>query len=125
MAAEYYSDMSPGRRAWEAIGAPLVVGAVCGLALGVASWLYYTGVVISVIGGLLVGSQHRALKGAVARGLVGGALWGVALLIVHALTDRQATARLPDPQVIYLIFTILPGGLLAGVSFLLFRRRAS
>ena len=123
MTTRTYSGMSPGRRAWEAIGAPLAIGAVCGLALGVTAWLYYTGVVISVIGGLLVGSQHRTPWGSLARGLAGGALWGVALLIVHTLTGRQATARLPDPQAVYLFFTTLPGGLLALISYFLFHRR--
>jgi hypothetical protein len=114
------------RQVWELAGGPVVAGLVCGLALHVNTWAYVVGVVLVVAGGRGVGTQHRTLAAAAARGLWGGTLWAGALLVTHAViattTTSTASVALPQPETTFLLWSAIPSGVIAVVSFTVARR---
>lgn len=104
-----WKEMSVVRRVWEALGGPVVWGAVCGVLLAVSAPLYIAGAAIGVLGGIGGGAQHATLKGALVRATLGGTLFGLSILLGYALRGGEgAKVHLPDPQILLLSFTLLP-----------------
>ncbi|WP_216907493.1 hypothetical protein [Nocardia noduli] len=122
----YFDEMSPSRRVWESVGGAVLTGALTGILLGVNLWAYIAATLVSVVGGIPAGSQHRTLGGALLRGFLAGTLWGAATLIVHDVTGSTATATLPEPPLSFLPFCFTPTALVAAIVWLVAsRRRAS
>ena len=118
-----WDRMGTARRVWEAAGAALVWGVVCGLLLGASAGLYLAGTVVAVLGAIVGGSQHDDLRGALLRGLAGGTLFGLGVLLGFAVSGADEPAvELPDPRVLLLLFTILPSPPLNAVGWLIGRR---
>jgi hypothetical protein len=103
-----FADWSLARRAWESVGCPAVAGAVTGVALGTSAWLYLLTAVIASVTGIPAATQHRTLRGAVARTTVGGFAWALAVVTVFVLRGHAATYRVPDPIGWYLLLATLP-----------------
>ena len=117
-----FSDMSIGRKAWESVGGALVTGIVAGLLLGVTWWAYGLAVLVAVVGGFPAGSQHRTLRGALARGAVGGAVWAIGVLLGSELTGRTPTVALPDPNIALVLWGVIPACAVGAISWYLGRR---
>ncbi|HEY4281373.1 MAG TPA: hypothetical protein VGM91_24385 [Conexibacter sp.] len=104
-----WQAMSPARRAWEVLGAPLGWGLVCGLVLGASGGLYLLCAVISTVGGINAGAQHTRYRDALLRGVSGGLLLGVAILAGFALSGAEdPKVDLPDPRLALLALTTIP-----------------
>lgn len=122
----YFDQMSLSRRAWESAGGAVVAGALTGILLGVNLWAYIVATLVSVVGAVPAGSQHRTVGGALLRGFVGATAWSTALLIAHGITGLPATSALPEPPVAFLPLCFLPTALVAAIVWLVAnRRRAS
>ena len=101
--------MGPGRRVWEAVGGAVALGILCGLALGGTLAVYLALSVVSVLGGVLGGTQHAELEHALLRGLTGGTAFGLAVLAGYELGGGTgAVIALPHPAILFLLFTIVP-----------------
>jgi hypothetical protein len=101
--------MSPTRRLFDAVLLPSGFGLLCGLALGVSAPLYLVGVVLALLGGVGGGAQYERRGDAILRGLVGGTLFGVFILLGFELGgEDEAKVDLPDPHVLLLVLTVLP-----------------
>ena len=119
-----WDAMSPVRRAFEAVVLPVVWGVVCGLLLAVSAPLYIAGSVLGVLGGIGGGAQHRTLREAMARALVGGTLFGLSILLGYALSGGEgAEVHLPEPEVLLLLFVLLPAFPLHALGWRLARGR--
>ena len=104
-----WEEMSPGRKAWEVLFAPIVWGIACGLALGVSEPLYLIGVVIGILGGIGGGMQHSTQSQALLRGLWAGLLFGIAILLGFELGgEAEPAAHLQDPRILLLLLTTIP-----------------
>lgn len=110
-----FASWSRPRQAWEGAGGPLLAGALCGVALHVDLWLYLGLVVLSVLGGLPSGRQHRTWCGAAARAVLGGAVWASAVLLVSALATRSPVVAFPDPSAWFLMYGIVPSLAVASI----------
>ncbi|HEV7529318.1 MAG TPA: hypothetical protein VGO29_10530 [Solirubrobacteraceae bacterium] len=73
---------------------PLVFGAVVGIVLGISAGVYWALAVIAGLGAVLAGFEHRDGWGGADRGLVGGALFGLAVLVAHAIAGTDAKVSL-------------------------------
>lgn len=102
MTTTFFAEMGSARKAWEGAGGALVTGVMCGVAVDVNPWLYVAALVVTVVGGLPAGTQHRTLSGAALRGFAGGFFWGVALLATIVVLGSEPTAAFPDPLVLFL-----------------------
>ncbi len=73
---------------------PAVIGALAGILLGISGAGYWALGLVAVVGGFLAGFEHRDGWGGADRGLVGGFIYGVALLIAHAIAGTHAKVSL-------------------------------
>jgi hypothetical protein len=92
---------------------PAAIGAVTGILLGVSSGAYWGISALAAIGAFVAGFEHRDGWGGADRGVVGGAIFGTSLLLMHALVGTHATVSLgsfpPFVVVIDAIFGMLIG----------------
>lgn len=92
---------------------PAAIGALQGILVGASSAAYWAVAVVAGIGAFVAGFEHRDGWGGADRGMVGGAIYGTALLLVHALVGTHAKVSLgsfpPLLAVITAIFGILLG----------------
>lgn len=94
---------------------PLAFGAVVGVVLGISAGAYWALAVLAGLGAVLAGFEHQDGWGGADRGLVGGALFGLGLLVAHAIAGTDAKVSLgsfpPLLIVIDAIFGILLGAI--------------
>jgi hypothetical protein len=94
---------------------PLVFGAVVGIVLGISAGVYWTLAALAGLGAVLAGFEHRDGWGGADRGLVGGALFGLGVLVAHAIAGTDAKVSLggfpPLLIVIDAIFGLFLGAL--------------
>src|SRR4051794_6361432 len=95
--------------------APAVTGFVAGLMLGVSAAAYWIVNVIAAIGGVAAGLEHENGWKGVDRGLLGGTIFGIFLLIAHAL-GGAAKVKLPGFEPLLVIVTAIAGMLLGALS---------
>jgi hypothetical protein len=91
---------------------PSGYGFLTGIALDNSKGLYLVLVLLAAIGGVLAGFEMYGTGQGAVRGVVGGTLFGAFILIGHNVASGGATVKLPDPEILYLLFTIIPGALL-------------
>jgi hypothetical protein len=89
------------------------LGALAGIMLGISTAAYWAVGAVAAVGGFVGGFEHQDGWGGADRGMVGGAIYGAALLIAHKLAGTQAKVSLgsfpPFLIVITAIFGILLG----------------
>jgi len=91
------------------LAVPSAYGFATGIALDKSKGLYIALIILAAIGGVLAGFEMYGSGQGAVRGLVGGTLFGGFVLIGHAVVSGDATVKLPDPEILYLAFTIIPG----------------
>ena len=67
---------------------------VVGVVLGESGAAYWVLAAVAAIGGVLAGLEHRDGWGGADRGLVGGALFGLGVLVAHAIAGTHAKVSL-------------------------------
>jgi hypothetical protein len=102
-------DRSVAARVLLGLVVPSAYGFVTGIALDQSKGVYIVLVILAAVGGVLGGFEMYGSGQGALRGLVGGTLFGGFLLIGHAVVSGDATVKLPDPEILYLAFTIIPG----------------
>ena len=95
-----------------ALVVPAGYGFLTGIALDKSKGLYIVLILLAAIGGVLGGFEMYGPRQGAVRGLVGGTIFGAFILIGHGVVSGRAKVKLPDPEVLYLLFTIIPGILL-------------
>lgn len=91
---------------------PVLFGLLCGFLLGHSEIAYLLASLLSIPGGFLAGFEHAGAGDGADRGLIGGALFGEFILLGHQIDGSAATASLPDPAGVLVVFTALIGTLL-------------
>ena len=100
---------------------PIAFGALCGWLLGVNEAAYLVASILAIAGGYIAGQEHEGAGQGAIRGLVGGALFGGSILLVHEATGEAAKAKLPDPEILLVALTTVAGVILGALGG---RRRA-
>jgi hypothetical protein len=107
---------------------PFAFGAVVGVVLGVSSGAYWGLAALAGLGGVLAGFEHQDGWGGADRGLVGGGLFGLGILLAHAVAGTKAKVSLgsfpPLLIVIDAIFGILLGAIGGRLGRAIWRRPA-
>jgi hypothetical protein len=108
---------------------PFAFGAVVGVVLGVSSGAYWALAALAALGGVLAGFEHQDGWGGADRGLVGGSLFGLGILLAHAIAGTKAKVSLgsfpPLLIVIDAIFGILLGAIGGRLGRAIWRRPAA
>jgi hypothetical protein len=96
---------------------PAAFGGLCGWVLGVSKVGYLVlAVPIAILGGAAAGFEHRGSREGALRGVIGGALFGGFILIVHELTGKAAKVKLPDPPIVLAAVTAVFGAGLGAIG---------
>jgi hypothetical protein len=95
---------------------PIVFGAICGWLLGVNEVAYLVLTILAIAGGYVAGMEHEGAGQGAIRGLVGGALFGGSILLVHGATGEEPKAHLPDPEILLVAITTVAGVILGAVG---------
>jgi hypothetical protein len=88
---------------------PALVGVVAGVLLGVSSGAYYALGAVAAVGSFLAGFEHRDGWGGADRGVTGGAIYGAALLLIHALVGTHAKVSLGSFPPFLAVITAIVG----------------
>jgi hypothetical protein len=81
------------------------------LGLGLGAWIVAN--VIATLGGFGAGLEHEDRAGAARRGALGGATFGLALVLADALVVDDRVATIADPAILQAVVTTTIGTLLA------------
>lgn len=73
---------------------PAAIGALAGVLVGVSSAAYWAVGLLAAVGAFLSGFEHRDGWGGADRGFFGGLIYGIALLVAHALAGTHAKVSL-------------------------------
>jgi competence ComEA-like helix-hairpin-helix protein len=116
------SERPPALRIVLAGVVPLLFGVFAGVMLGVNEIAYDVVALLGVAGGFAAGLEHHGGRSGFRRGLLGGSLFGLGILLAHgAFFDSEPKADLPDPEGLLVVITTAFGGLLGALGG---RRRA-
>jgi ABC-type Na+ efflux pump permease subunit len=95
---------------------PAIAGAIAGVLVGVSSGAYWGYAVLVAIGSVVAGFEHLDGWGGADRGLIAGAIYGVALLLTHALIGTHAKVSLGSFPPFLAVITAIFGMLLSALG---------
>ncbi len=102
---------------------PAVIGAIAGILIGVSATAYWVLALLAALGALFAGLEHLDGWGGADRGLVGGAIYGAAALLVHAALGTHAKVSLGSFPPLFAVVTAIIGALLGAVGGRIARAR--
>lgn len=95
---------------------PAALGALAGVLLGVSAGAYWAIGAVAAVGGFLSGFEHQDGWGGADRGLVAGFIYGVALLVAHAIAGTDAKVSLGKFPPLLAVITAIFGMLLTAAG---------
>jgi hypothetical protein len=95
---------------------PAAVGAIAGILVGVSAGAYYGLGAVAAIGSFVAGFEHRDGWGGADRGFFGGLIYGVVLLVTHALAGTHAKVSVGSFPPMLAVLTTIVGTLLAAAG---------
>jgi ABC-type Na+ efflux pump permease subunit len=95
---------------------PAALGALAGVLLGVSAGAYWAVGAVAAVGGFLSGFEHQDGWGGADRGLVAGFIYGVALLVAHAIAGTDAKVSLGKFPPLLAVITAIFGMLLTAAG---------
>lgn len=91
---------------------PALFGVLAGVLIGVSAGAYWGWGGFAALGSVLSGLEHRDGWGGADRGLVGGLIYGIALLVAHAAAGTHAKVSLGGFPPLLAVLTAIAGMLL-------------
>jgi hypothetical protein len=103
---------------------PAAIGALAGVLLGVSAAAYWLVGLLAAVGAFVAGFEHQDGWGGADRGFFGGLIYGIALLVAHAIVGTHAKVSLGSFPPFLVVITTVVGMLLgaAGGRFARIRR---
>jgi hypothetical protein len=101
---------------------PAIAGAVAGVLIGASSGAYWAWGALAAIGSVVGGFEHQDGWGGADRGLVAGVIYGIALLLLHAIVGTHAKVSLGSFPPFLVVITGIAGMLLSALGGWLARR---
>lgn len=95
---------------------PAALGALAGVLLGVSAGAYWAVGAVAAVGGFLSGFEHQDGWGGADRGLVAGFIYGVSLLVAHAIAGTDAKVSLGKFPPLLAVITAIFGMLLTAAG---------
>jgi hypothetical protein len=95
---------------------PAIAGVIAGVLIGVSPGVYYGFGAVAAVATVIGGFEHQDGWGGADRGVVGGFIYGVVLLVTHAIVGTEATVSLGSFPPFLVVITAILGMLLAGLG---------
>jgi hypothetical protein len=92
-----------------AVVVPTVYGAITGIFLGISEAIYLVLALAGILGAFGAGLEHSGAGAGARRGFVAGAIFGAAILIAHEISGAEPERDLPDPAIVLVVVTTVPG----------------
>ncbi len=95
---------------------PAVAGAIAGILVGASSGAYWGYAALIAVASVVAGFEHQDGWGGADRGLVAGAIYGVGLLVAHAIAGTHALVSLGSFPPFLAVVTAIAGMLLSATG---------
>jgi hypothetical protein len=95
---------------------PAAIGALAGVLVGVSATGYWIVGAVAAVGGFLAGFEHRDGWGGADRGVTGGFIYGVALLLAHWIAGTDAQVSLGRLPPLLAVVTAISGMLISAAG---------
>jgi hypothetical protein len=95
---------------------PLAFGAVVGIVLGVSAGVYWALAVLAGLGAVLAGFEHEDGWGGADRGLFGGAIFAIGILVAHAIAGTHAKVSLGGFPPLLIVIDAIAGMFLGALG---------
>ncbi len=118
-----FRDRSRGAQILTGGVVPGVLGGVAGILIGASAGAYWAISIVAAIGGFLSGFEHLDGWGGADRGFFAGLIYGICLLLVHALVGTHAKVSLGSAPPLLAVITAIIGMLVAAAGGRLARVR--
>jgi hypothetical protein len=118
-----FSDRGREAQILLAVVVPFVFGAIVGVVLGASAVAYWILSAIAAIGAVLAGLEHPDARSGALRGLLIGAVYGIGLLLAHAVAGTHAKASLGSVPLLVIVIDAIAGAILAALGGWLTGRR--
>jgi 4-hydroxybenzoate polyprenyltransferase len=99
-----------------AVVLPTAFGLLVGFFLGVSEVGYLILSLLGILGGIGAGYDHLGSDQGFVRGIMGGALFGIAILVGHSIFGQEAKADVPHPHFILVVITTILGALFGAIG---------
>jgi hypothetical protein len=95
---------------------PALIGALAGVLVGASAAAYWVVAILAGVGAFVAGFEHQDGWGGADRGFFGGLIYGVALLLMHALVGTHAKVSLGSFPPLLAVVTTVAGMLLSAAG---------
>ncbi|MBA3866346.1 MAG: hypothetical protein H0X42_08370 [Solirubrobacterales bacterium] len=106
-----------------AVVVPFAFGAIVGVVLGISAAAYWVLAALAAVGAILAGLEHEDARGASIRSVVAGALFGLGILLAHAVAGTDAKVSLGSFPPFLIVIDGVAGTLLGLLGWRLGRAR--
>jgi hypothetical protein len=90
---------------------PFLFGMVCGFLLEATASGYWVVSTVGLLGAVTGGMEHSGPRAGALRGLAMGALFGVGVVLAHAIARQGELATIPHPAVLFILPSAVVGTL--------------
>jgi hypothetical protein len=90
---------------------PLLFGMVCGFLREATAAGYWVVSTVGLLGAVSGGMEHSGARAGARRGLLAGALFGVGVILAHAIAREKEIVTIPHPAVLLILVTSVIGTL--------------
>jgi hypothetical protein len=106
-----------------ALVVPFFFGAIVGVVLGASATVYWILSAVAALGAVLAGLEHPDPRSAAIRGLVIGAVYGIGVLLAHAVAGTHAEVSLGSFPPVVILIDAVAGAILAAIGGLISRAK--
>ena len=106
-----------------AIVVPFVFGVIVGIVLGASAAVYWILSALAAIGAVLAGLEHPDPRSAAIRGLLMGAVYGIGVLLAHAVAGTDAKVSLGSFPPFLIVIDAVAGSVLGAIGGAVTRAR--
>jgi hypothetical protein len=106
-----------------AVVVPLLFGAFAGVFVGISAAVYWVLAALAAIGGILAGLEHPDPRGGARRVCLGGALFGLGILVAHAIAGTDAKVSLGAFPPLLIVIDAVIGAILGAIGGAISRSR--
>jgi hypothetical protein len=88
-----------------AVLGPLLFGMVCGFLLEATAGGYWVVSTLGLLGAVSGGMEHPGAPASARRGLLAGSLFGIGMVLAHAIARERELVTIPHPAVLLILVT--------------------
>lgn len=118
-----FEDRSREAQIVLAVVVPFLFGVVTGVFLGISAAAYWALGALAALGGILAGTEHPGPAAGAMRVLLGGALFGLGVLLAHAISGADAKVSLGDFPPFLIVIDAVIGAILGAIGGAISRSR--